>query len=250
MRYALLVLFLLAPVYVFGAGFASESIFLSKTGVVEGESVLVHVVVRNDADEVFEGTLTLSESGNNIGSADLELEVGAADTVSFPWSPKAGSYTVTAELKAQNGDTETDSATFVIKPKPPPPAAVAGKQAATAIESSKSIQESIAGVSPQVAKVAAPVFILIDGGRAKAADALDRQLVKTKPKVEQHPIPQVTGEEAPSTSNWFWSIFYTLYFYLLTILRFVVGKAAVFYPMLAAAFLYLLYKMFRKFKRN
>src|SRR3989344_1896746 len=130
MRYVLFCLFFLAPVYVFGAGFPSESIFLSKTGVVEGESVLVHVVVRNDADEVFEGTLTLSESGNNIGSADLELEVGAADTVSFPWSPKAGSRTVTAELKAEDGETETDSAVFVIKPKPLPPTAADSRQAA------------------------------------------------------------------------------------------------------------------------
>jgi hypothetical protein len=46
------------------------------------------------------------------------------------------------------------------------------------------------------------------------------------------------------------TILYTIYFYILTLVRFVVGSAGVFYPVLALLFLYFLYRMFRRYRRG
>jgi len=248
------------------ASFAPQSIFLSQSPVTEGDTVRIYAITTNPSDAKFSGTVTLSESGSEIGAVAVTLAAGATQTASIVWKPLAGSHTITATLKADDGATaQTKQQTFVVESPPPPvvPTATspAGGSAATAaVESSQTIQEQIQNVSPQAASAAAPVFAAIDSVRQAIANAADQQIAQTQPKITPVPLPGSTGSpqggqvegastEAPATTNWMWSIVYTLYFYILTLVRFVVGSAGVFYPVLAVAFLYFLWKMFRRFRR-
>lgn len=237
------------------AGFAKQSIFLSKSSVTEGETVLIHAVVSNDAIDAFAGELVLADK-EKIGTVPVSLSAGEAQAVSVSWKPLKGSHTVTAELKAKDGKTvEKESATFYIKPKPVASAANAAlaNQANqnAAVGSSQSIQEGIADFSPKAAETAEPAFRMIDSARERAADFLDRQIAKAKSEVEKRPglVEGIQTENLPNSFDWLWTIIYTVWLYICTILRFIVGYAGVFYPVFAIAFLYLLWKIFRSFRR-
>lgn len=255
MQYIVILLLLLAPISVFGATFAKQSLFLSRPSVTEGETVLIHAVVNNDSAAAFAGTMFFSEGAAAIGTAPVSLEGGEAAAVSVSWKPLSGSHTVVAELKVGAEVVEKQSATFTIAPKPLS-ATATSTQAVGAVESSDAIQESIAGLSPQAAGALAPVFTLVDGGRSKAADILDSQIESTRsvlgPTAGQ-PSEVLGAEDVKQAGSnpmgAFWYIAQTLYLYLLTILRFLVGSAGVFYPALALLFLFLLWKIFRRFRR-
>ncbi|HEV7449177.1 MAG TPA: hypothetical protein VGP13_01410, partial [Candidatus Paceibacterota bacterium] len=153
---------------------------------------------------------------------------------------------------------ESESESFDVKAKPKPAASSNNSSgAAAAVESSKSIQDQIGNLSPTAESAVSPVFKLVDGSRSAIANVLDSQLAQTKPKVTSIPLPgSVLGTSTqrdttvPSESNWFWSIFYTIYFYILTILRFIVGSAGVFYPLVAIVFFYILWRTYKRFRRD
>ncbi len=144
--------------------------------------------------------------------------------------------------------------TLYLKPKPKPkPKLVATSSQAAAVESSQKIQASIAGLSPQVADATEPFFTLVDGARSSAATIVEQQLTKTKAALGTD-AGKVLGAEATknATSNpggTFWYVLQTLYLYILTVLGFIIGSAGVFYPLLAVIVLFLLWKLFRRFRR-
>lgn len=221
--------------------------------------MLIHAVVQNDLTAKFPGNLVIKDGETKVGSVPVTLDPGEAQAVSVSWKPSAGSHKITAELQDQGGTAvESESETFAIKAKPKPVAATSSKpssQAAAAVESSSAIQEQIGNLSPAAEGVAAPVFKLVDGSREAIADVLDSQIAKTKPKVTKIPMPmqgEVEGAQTvktPDPQGWASSIFFTVYFYILTVLRFVVGSAGVFYPLLAIVFFFTLWRMYRRFRR-
>jgi hypothetical protein len=251
----------LAPAVALGAGFAKDPIFLSRTPVTEGQSVRVYAVISNTESTAFTGTLVFYDNKIKIGSSNINLAVGATQTASVSWTPTGGSHAVNAQLVASDGTvTEQSQNTFSIASKPKAADSVFSttstqSQSAAVIESSVDIQKSIANVSPQVASAAAPVFTIIDGGRNAIADTLDSQIEATQKKVASAPKPglvagAVTEDvkvENPTTGFWYW--LYTAYLYILQALRWLVGNAGVFYPIIAFAFLYFLFRMYRRFRR-
>lgn len=251
---ALLVLFcLLLPSGAFAAQFAKQSLFLSKTGATEGETVLIHAVVSNNNSSEFSGTLLFTDGLNSIGSVPVALAAEESAVASVSWKPAAGEHPVSATLKDKSGaSVETQKQIFLIAPKPSP----ATSSQTAAVESSEAIRHGIEQVSPQAAQYSEPVFTLIDGGREKIAGVLDDQLAITKTKLGPNAgsAGEILGAEATqnATKNPSGAFFYmlqTLYFYLLTLLRFIVGSAGVFYPVVAIAFFYLLFKTYRRFRR-
>lgn len=252
----MVVFILFLPSIALGAGFAKQSLFLSKSSVTEGDTVLIHAVVSNDAAVKFTGTLTLEDGTVKVGTVPVSLDAGEANTLSVSWKPLAGSHKVTANLKASDGSVvESESATFVIaeKPKPVPTASALASQSA-AVGSSQPIQQGISNFSPAAANVTQPIFAVVDSARASVSAALDagtawakEQLAQTKPGV-------VLGTETVKPQNgsvWstIWYVLALLALYACTVLQFVVSSAAIFYPVLALVFLYFLWKMFRHFRR-
>lgn len=251
MKYALAALCILLPFSAHAAGFAKNSLFLSKSSVTEGETVLIHAVVSNEASSPFSGSLIFSNDTGTIGSAPVSLGAGEAQTASVSWKPVSGTHAVTATLRSSAGElSETQKATFSVRAKPTP---VAETQSAAVVESSEAIQTQLESFSPAAANASAPVFTLVDGGRARVVDVLDTQIEQTKSKLDtQQSSGEVSGaqtEKLPDTVGGLWFALYTLYLYLLTILRFLISNAGVFYPLLAVAFLYGLWRLYKSFRR-
>ena len=262
MRKALVLgLFFLAPLIASAAGFATQSIFLSKSSVTEGDSVKIYAVLSNNASTAFAGNVVLSDGSTKIGTSPVAIAAGGSQIVSVAWQPTAGSHTITAELVSSSGTSvEKQSQEFTIAEKPKPVVAPAFDAFATsssaAVESSQGIQDQIGSLSPTAANVSKPAFNFFDGLRSTAADFLDSQLTSTKTKLAATPKSGVVAGDSttsdPKIQNpWsnIWTILYTLYIYVLTILRFLIGNAGVFYPLLAILFFYFLYRTYKRFRR-
>src|SRR3989344_1144879 len=188
----------------------------------------------------------------------LELSAKAqVDGASVPLSASVSTENTDFVLSATKKDGSTPvTFTLYLTPKPKPAPVAASSSAVAAVGSSDGIQQGIAGVSPQAASALSPVFRLVDGGRSKAADVLDNQITNTKKNLGPNagaPSEVLSAEDVKQAGQnpmgAFWYILQTLYLYLLTLLRFIVGSAGVFYPVLAAAVLYILWKTFNRFRR-
>lgn len=253
-----LLLMILTPSLAMSAGFAKDPIFLSRTPVMEGQSVRIFAIATNNDNAAFAGMMVFYDKQSKIGEVPVSLASGATQTVSIPWLPSGGSHNISAKLVAKDGAvSEEISKTFTIQEKPKP-AATSSSQSAAAIDSSKNIQDSIAGVSPQVAGASEPIFKIIDGARGFAADFLDKQIDAAKKKVGTTPKPGVTlgssdtafsdvKVENGATGFWYW--LYSAYLYILQALRWLVGSAAILYPFIALLFLYSIWRMYRRFRR-
>ena len=248
-----LVCALALPTYAFAAGFATQSIFLSKDTVTEGDTVLIHTTVTNTSAENFSGTLDLHDEASAIGSVPVTLKAGEADTASLSWKPPAGSHTVTAELRdTKNTVTETTSATFSIAAKPVPASAVVQ---APAVDTSAAIQQSIAGISPTIAQDTAPAFTAVDSARKSIAGTLNNGIQWSKGQIGSNLSKgQVLGASTKATpsgiGNTAWTILATISLYACSILWYLVAHAGVFYPILAFLFFYLLWKLSRSMRRS
>ncbi len=253
---ALSLLLLALPSFALGAGFAKQSIFLSEQSVTEGDTVRIHATVSNDATTQFAGSVVVKDGANKLGSAPVTLASGAAQAISLSWTPTAGTHTITADLEAADGTVvEEDTANFTIAAKPEPQLDVSSSQQAS-IGSSQPIQQQIGNLSPQVEQASQPLFTVIDGARSSAADLLDNQIASTQAKLLSTPKPAIVGgtsatSDASVTNPWgtFWFVLYTAYLYILTILRWLVGNAGVFYPVLAILFFYMLWRLYKRMRR-
>ena len=256
MRYRTLVpvlLLLLAPSLSFAAGFAKQSLFLSQSPVTEGDHVRIYAILTNSSASKFTGTLTFKDGTTEIGSVAAAIDAGGTQTASVAWSPAAGDHAVTAELSSGGTVVEQESENFSIAAKPAPAAPIPpSEQYPVAVGSSQAIQNGIGSLSPAAESATAPIFSTIDSLRGGAASLIDSQLASAKNKLAGSQTGLVEGASVtqnPQLPGNLTSILWTLYIYLLTLLRFLVDNAGVFYPVLAVAFLYMLWKLLSRFRR-
>ena len=265
----------LAPLSALAVGFApQQSLFLSKNSVTEGDTVVIHTTVNNDGSEAFVGSMKFKDEAGSIGDTAVSLRAGEAGTVSISWQPSAGTHQVTAELDSKTGTvvgTETESFTIDAKPQPIEPAtknttaSIANSIPLTPVDSSKSIQQSIAGISPAAEKLSAPVFGVIDSGRNIAAGALDggitwskKQLVQTesagkKPTAKtalSTSTNAAAGIDQASILKTLWTIVATVALFVLSAFRYLIGNAGMFYPFLLILFFFFLWRLFRGMRRS
>ncbi len=256
--FASLVLFAtLFPAAALGATFAKQTLFLSKESVTEGETVLIHTIVSNEATTSFAGKLEITNKEGSIGTVPVALAAGEAAAVSVSWKPLAGSHSITAQLLDQAGEVvEKESATFTIRAQ-----VVAGtttETATTDVDSSEEIQQALANLSPAVAKTSEPVFSAIDSARAQAAEVLDRGVAWSKKQIGNSAIKNqgtILGTETEKSttdkiSGSAWTVVATVVLYVLSILRYLVSSAGIFYPLFALLFFFMLWKLYRRFSRR
>lgn len=252
MRFYLFGLFLLvSATTAHAAGFAKDTLFLSQTPVVEGEAVLIHTVVANESTQPFKGTVVFKDGEEHIGTVGVGIAPGGANTVSVSWKPSAGSHNVTADLTNEDGTVaEEQSATFHIDAKPEQQT-----QPAAAVESSDELQKKLNGISPTAADISAPIFSTLDSARSKAADLLDAGLEWTQEKGGGKNPGEVLGEATQDTSaggiaHTAWTILATVVYYILSLLRFIVGTAGIFYPVFAILFFYTMWRLYKRMRRG
>jgi hypothetical protein len=235
------------PLVAGAAGFSSSALFLSKSPVVEGETILIHAVVQNESAEPFSGELAFETGTTTIGTVPVTLEAGEARTVSISWSPAAGTHTVVALLESTSGEVAADErASFTVAKKPEPKPAGSSSAAAerTDVETSSTIQSAIENTSPTAAKYSAPVLTSLDSLREKGTYVLDGQIAQTRDRLESG---EVLGESDEKTWGQTAStIAQTLYLYVLTLMRAILANVALFYPLFAIAFLYALWRLYRR----
>lgn len=252
---------LLLPSFAYAAGFAKQTIFLSKDSVTEGDVVLVHAIVSNEASATFVGKLEIVEKGSSIGTVPVSLKTGEASVVSVSWKPAAGSHTLTAQLMdSANTVIEKESGTFAVAAKPKTDEIVlpAKPTQTELIQSSADIQQKIAEFSPQAASTTAPMFSTIDSVRAQAAQTLDKGVSWSKKQIGQSGANNsgvILGAEIEKTlpqkaTSTLWMIFATLALYVLSIGRYIISTPGAFYPIFALLFLYILWRLFRRFRRR
>jgi hypothetical protein len=139
------------PLFASAAGFAKQSLFLSKSPVTEGETVLIHAVVSNDAATKFSGEVVFKDGESKIGSVTVAIAAGGANAVSLSWKPSAGSHMITAELTTSSGTVvEQESGSFSIQAKPKPITITTPATTSSTVESSDSIQQKIEDLNPTV----------------------------------------------------------------------------------------------------
>lgn len=243
------VLFML-PLSAFAqVGFAKSSLWLGKTDSVVGEAVSLYASLSNTSAEKLSGEVVFFDGDDELGVNALALASGEGRIVSVSWKPEtAGTHTLRAVMRA-NGE-EVDRVTIATVVSEPPAA-----QAAAVVEGSEGIQKTIAEYSPQVSETLNPVFVKIDDLRESGASFLDRQIEGatqslTDIKAKKENLPQTPGsvsyvEGKKLTAS---LIFSTLLLYVLSVLRFAVGNAALFYPLFAGMVLVGLYKLFRRLR--
>lgn len=240
--FKLLILFTLTlPAFTFGAGFAKESLFLSKSPVIEGEAVYIHAVVSNDTNAEFKGEVIFEDGEKNIGTVGVSIAPGGAEAVSLSWKPAAGTHSVVAELTAPDKTVvEKLSATFSIQEKPKTEAAKTVADTGV-VQSSDNVKEAIAGISPGLAEAAEPVFTTIDSLRQKGASALDKGIAWAKSDESSVGSGGIGGTVL--------GVVKTALTFLMEMLKFILNNAGIFYPALAILFLYVLWRTFKRFRR-
>ena len=246
----------LFPTLALGAGFAKSSLFLSKSSVTEGESVLIYAPIENSGTAAFSGSLVFSEEGSAIGSIAITLKAGEARVVSVSWTPEeSGSHKVSAELKKGEAVVEKQTATFSVEKKPAPTATEEDEtnaQVAAPVQSSEVVKDWLGNISPVVEGTLAPVINFIDPVRQASSNFIDGQLTATKPKLPGKILGIETEGTSPKalSAGTFWEavlgVLWTIYYYILTILNFLFVNAAIFYPVLALLFLFALWKLYQR----
>jgi len=197
--------------------------------------LLVLLLITPLAARAATSTLALPESPSTEG-----------EPVLINWHPAAGTYRIVVEQINENGEVvSSESAGFTVDPIPPPPSPEV--QGTSTVESSEKIQETIAHIIPQ-ASAAAPVFSTIDGLRQKSVEVLGAGEAWAKKKVG---TGEVAGESTKSSgiATVATQLVATLLLYLFAILKFLVSNAGIFYPVFAALFFYLLWRLFKRTRR-
>lgn len=128
----------------------------------------------------------------------------------------------------------------------------------TPVESAAIIEKEITSLSPKAEQLLAPVFSAIDAARIWTAGALQRQIFQTAPKLPGNAFLIPANANALSATNQFdWhralatliGVLWTLYFYILIIVRFLIAKALICYPLVVAIVFYILYRLLRRAMR-
>lgn len=252
-------IFLLLPSVVWGAGFAKQSLFLSQSSVTEGDTVLIHAVVSNDTSQKFVGSLDFTDNTVAIGNVPTTLLAGEAATLSISWKPSAGNHNVVAKLQDTNKNIiEENLANFTVaSPTKATNTETPVTQIVTPVQPSTQIQQTIYSVSPAVANGTAPVFSAIDSGRTTAAHALDQGILWSKEQLAKAGNGKILGTETKiatstqsgSSMHTVSTILATALLYILSILRYLLGNAGIFYPIVAFLFLLLLWMLYRRMRR-
>lgn len=126
---SLLVSVLLLPTLSFAAiqaGFPSQALWVSKSSIVEGETIVISAVVLNAGSDVLRATLVFTSDGTRIGAREFTIPGGESQIHSMDWRPKRGEYRIAAKIEGTSAplSQKETSAILVSVAEPPVPSAM------------------------------------------------------------------------------------------------------------------------------
>lgn len=259
MKWLLSLAWVFTPVLVFGAvGFTQDSVWLSHTPVIEGETVSIYAALTNGTQETLRGVAYFRDNGVSIGSLPITLKPGEARIISVPWSPKEGEHALAVEIASSTitlpKNTETTS--VVVKERGYTPPAPQGAAAGVAFSDSSSIQARIETLSPAVKGFMQPLFETVDGWRLRGANFLGAHTDSARADVErisaekkalaEEGTPEAETASRKLTVSY---ILHTILLYIYEALQTLIAKAGFFYPLVAVLFFLFLWKLVRRVRR-
>lgn len=185
-----LLLLLTAPVLTYAeaalisAGFAPQSIWISRSHVAAGDSVNIFTVLYNSSESPIGGEVIFTVDNATIGTKEFTLKSGESQIVSLPWSAKAGSHSISARIeKSLITDTNADAGmlnkatgniTVNVEDSPPPSLTVQVLSSAAS-----AVASGVASSAPIVVSAFTSIYDKTEVFRAEAKSALEKQIAES-----------------------------------------------------------------------
>lgn len=258
MRRGLLTSLLLIPVFAFAAsiqaGFPAQSIWLSKSAPVEGETIVVSAVVVNGSTAELRGTLAFVANDSRIGAREFELPTSASQIHSIEWKPKHGEYKLLARIEgtsAELSQRETPSITVTVKEPPAPPSEIE-RTISQVVQTGSTIASSSA---PMIIAATQNIFAQTEALRNAGIKHLENYLASGA-VAEREPQGAIAGTSTSnatgfgSTTEKGKGILSNIAQTAADAALFAFKNVALFYPLLASFILGTLYVLARRIRRK
>ncbi|OGG71320.1 hypothetical protein A3F27_00690 [Candidatus Kaiserbacteria bacterium RIFCSPHIGHO2_12_FULL_53_13] len=234
------------------AGFAPNSIWVSRTQITAGDSINIFTVIYNSSDAPLEGAVGFTVDGRPVGTRNFSVKAGETQTESVPWTASAGTHSVFARIeKISNADTSasasilnrtTDTITIsVAEPPPPTPSAQAISSVASAIKT------VVASSTPIVISATQKLYGITEDARKGAVGALEKQLAQKAG--DANTKGEVPGASASSSATSLGSFISSAWDSILRALLFVCRISVLFYALLAFV-IFMLFQLLRAMFRE
>jgi len=163
------------------AGFATQSIWISRTHVIAGDSVNIFTVLYNSSEDPIRGEVIFTVDNSSIGTKEFTLKAGETQTFALPWVAKAGDHSISARIEnTLVADTNTRTSLLnhatgnitvsVEAPPPPSPSVQVLNSVATAVLA------GVASSTPAVKSALTSLYETTESMRKQAKSALEQQI--------------------------------------------------------------------------
>lgn len=230
------------------AGFATGSLWLSKTEVTAGETLKIYTVVYDSTVSPIEGDVVFNVDAKEIGTQHFKLAAGETQILSYGWTATPGTHTFGASLKNVSGlsgtleNAETNSVSIKVAEAVPSPLA----------QYTNTVTNIIASSTPVVTNIAQNFYGITESVREGAVEALKKQLAASggpKAQVLGTSTSQASQSTAPSPNAENASILGSLWRGLVSMLLFICNLRVLFYGLLLFV-IFALYKLLRTWMRE
>ncbi|MBI5457196.1 hypothetical protein HY971_00535 [Candidatus Kaiserbacteria bacterium] len=251
---ALLGVFAFLPFFVFAAtsavpaGFATGSLWFSKTEVVAGETLKIYTVVYDSSTSAIEGDVVFNVDTKEIGTQHFKLAAGETQILSSAWTATGGTHTFGASLRNVTGvsgtiaNVETNSVSIKVAEAVPSPLS----------QYTNTVTNIIASSTPVVTNIAQSFYGMTESVRQGAVEALKRQLAASeglRAQVLGTSTSQTSRDATDSPNEKSASILGSLWRGALSTLLFICNLRVLFYGLLLFV-VFVLYKLLRTWMRE
>jgi hypothetical protein len=230
MKYIFLLATFLLPMWSFAAGFAPDSIWLSKEDPMHGDVIDIYVVVFNNDSDNLSGTVRYYDDQLLLGEIPVTVGANTAKLVPLSWEATQGDRIIYARFSSGNlAPEETKKLRFRVKRSvvPEPEPQVSENNQISSGEKTD-FKEVVEETSQKAEELAGEGFVLAEEGREETLSFFEEKKNWTEEKRKQ----LVSGKDEKVDSEFEYTvkkIGLTALLWLLTVLVFISGYKILFY---------------------
>lgn len=233
------------------AGFPTQSLWLSKTSVTEGDALEIYAAVYNAGSAQLRGTVAFQVDGKTIGTKKFDIAAGKADLVSVSWKAAAGLHNFSAAIQDASGTKSGEAVSLSSATAGTVTAVVAAAPPPSIVEQGiKTVSETIANASsaatPVIASAASGIFAKTEEFRKGVLDNAQESSMEKTPATTSSTARegQVAGASvAPQQTSGQSSLFNNISQFAAPAILLTFGSPAIFYPLLCLILLAAIYAL-------